>query len=306
MLSVSLVIPAWNEEERIADCLTCATRQTVAAKEILVVNNNSTDDTEKIVKRFMAQNPNCNVKILNQQARQGLIPTRDYGFAHASGDIFGRIDADCMMSPHWVEVVTASFAHDRSVMGLTGPVTYYDMPAKFVSFMGDNEIRKRVYKADGGKVLLFGSNMALRASAWNAIKNQVCEDRGDTIHEDIDISLHLISNGLKTAYNPKMVVGMSARRMDTSLSDFLTYMRRFKNTFESHPGHIRTTKPEYVFTSLYPILHLWYPVYQQQLEKKNVNPAKQVWLKKQMKLARRKQLESYSSYWHRGPEEKKG
>ena len=43
-------------------------------------------------------------------------------------------------------------------------------------------------------------------------------------------------------------------------------------------------------------MHLWYPVYRQQLEKKKVNPAKQVWLKKQMKLARRKQLESCSSY----------
>ena len=296
MLSVSVIIPAWNEEERIAECLTCATRQTVAAKEILVVNNNSTDNTEAIVRKFIAQNPHCNVKILEQSDRQGLIPTRNFGFAHATGDIFGRIDADCMMDPHWVEVVTASFAHDRAVMGLTGPVTYYDMPARMVSLVGDNQIRKRVYKADGGKVLLFGSNMALRAKAWNAIKGEVCEDLADEIHEDIDISLHLIANGLKTAYNPKMIVGMSARRMGDSKSDFLTYMRRFRNTFEAHPGHIRTTRPEYVFTSLYPIMHLWYPAYRQQLEKKRVNPAKQVWLKKQMKLARRKQLESCSSY----------
>ena len=55
MLSVSVIIPAWNEEERIAECLTCATRQTVAAKEILVVNNNSTDNTEAIVRKFIAQ-----------------------------------------------------------------------------------------------------------------------------------------------------------------------------------------------------------------------------------------------------------
>ncbi|MBQ1348346.1 MAG: glycosyltransferase family 2 protein, partial [Aeriscardovia sp.] len=228
MLSVSVIIPAWNEEERIAECLTCATRQTVAAKEILVVNNNSTDNTEKIVRKFIAQNPRCNVKILNQSQRQGLIPTRNFGFAHATGDIFGRIDADCMMDPHWVEVVTSSFAHDKSVMGLTGPVTYYDMPARIVSLVGDNQIRKRVYKADGGKVLLFGSNMAIRAKAWNIIKGQVCEDLADEIHEDIDVSLHLIANGLKTAYNPKMIVGMSARRMEDSKSDFLTYMRRFK------------------------------------------------------------------------------
>ena len=45
MLNVSIIIPAWNEEERIADCLMNATRQTVAPHEVIVVNNRSTDRT---------------------------------------------------------------------------------------------------------------------------------------------------------------------------------------------------------------------------------------------------------------------
>ena len=38
MLTVSIVIPAWNEEDRIADCLTNATRQTVMPHEVIVVD----------------------------------------------------------------------------------------------------------------------------------------------------------------------------------------------------------------------------------------------------------------------------
>ena len=45
MLNVSIVIPAWNEEERINDCLLNATRQTVMPHEVIVVDNRSTDST---------------------------------------------------------------------------------------------------------------------------------------------------------------------------------------------------------------------------------------------------------------------
>ena len=49
MLNVSIIIPAWNESERILDCLLNATRQTVMPYEVLVVDNRSTDDTCAIV-----------------------------------------------------------------------------------------------------------------------------------------------------------------------------------------------------------------------------------------------------------------
>lgn len=296
MVTVSIIIPAWNEAEHIADCLMNATRQTVAAKEILVVDNKSTDNTMAIVEQFIAENPDCNVKLLEQNEKQGLIPTRNYGFNHAIGDVYGRIDADCMLRPDWVEQVTKTFAHDRSAMGVTGPVTYYDMPAADISLAGDNQIRRHVYKADGGRTLLFGSNMAIRAKAWKVIKDQVCADEEDLMHEDIDLSLHLIANGLKTVYNPKVVVGMSARRMDTSLPSFINYMKRFKRTFDAHPGHTRTSRPEYIFTALYPILHAWYPVYQKQLHDTHIDPARRIWFRKQMQLARRRELETYSTY----------
>lgn len=105
MLTVSIVIPAWNEEERIADCLTNATRQTVMPHEVIVVDNRSTDATVDIVKQFMEEHPDAPVRLLHQDDEQGLIPTRNYGLNHATGDVLGRVDADCMLKPDWVEVV---------------------------------------------------------------------------------------------------------------------------------------------------------------------------------------------------------
>ena len=66
MLNVSIIIPAWNEEERIADCLTNTIRQTVTPHEILVVDNRSTDNTCTIVEEFMAHHPEAPIRLLHQ------------------------------------------------------------------------------------------------------------------------------------------------------------------------------------------------------------------------------------------------
>ena len=245
MLNVSIIIPAWNEEERIADCLTNTIRQTVMPHEILVVDNRSTDNTCAIVEEFMAQHPEAPISLLHQDEEQGLIPTRNYGLDAATGDVLGRIDADCMLKPDWVEVVSGIFTEDDEAMGATGPVSYYDMPARRIALRGDDHVRRHSYRADNGQVLLFGSNMALRATAWRQIRNEVCRDKSDVMHEDVDVSLHLLGRGLKTVYSKRMVCGISARRMYTSPSSFHAYMLRFRNTFEAHPEHWRTHKSEH-------------------------------------------------------------
>ncbi|WP_291526980.1 glycosyltransferase [Bifidobacterium sp. UBA744] len=286
MLKVSIIIPAWNEEERIEDCLTCAILQTVPPYEIIVVDNKSTDATVDVVRRFMDANPQANIKLIHQDAEQGLIPTRNAGLNAATGDVLGRIDADCMLKPDWVEVVTGIFTEDPKAMGASGPVVYYDMPLKNTGLRGDNRTRNLMYRADGGQTMLFGSNMALRASAWKTISGEVCRDYEDVMHEDVDISLHMLGKGLKTVYSPRMIVGMSARRMASGIVSFKRYTDRFKNTFAAHPRHRRTFKPEYLLRAIWPMLHILYPIYQRRMEREHIDSAANVWRDEQRRIAR--------------------
>lgn len=287
MLNVSIVIPAWNEEERIVDCLTNAIRQTVRPHEVIVVDNRSTDATAQLVERFIRDHPDAPVRLLHQDAEQGLVPTRNFGLDAATGDVLGRVDADCMLKPDWVEVVARIFTDDPDAMGATGPVVYYDMPAKKAALAGDDHVRRHTYRADGDQVLLFGSNMAVRASAWRAVRNEVCRDKADVMHEDLDMSLHLLDHGFKTVYSQQMICGISARRMDTSFDSFHRYMQRFRNTFEAHPAHSRAHRTERRLYALYPWLHMLYPIYRQYLKMKQIDPAEQVWFKEQLALAER-------------------
>ncbi|MEY5018082.1 MAG: hypothetical protein RL431_1131, partial [Actinomycetota bacterium] len=77
MKTVSIVIPAYNEEDTIRTCLLAALAQTVPAHEIIVVNNMSTDATVDIVRELQAANPDAPLVLIEQSAAQGITPTRN-------------------------------------------------------------------------------------------------------------------------------------------------------------------------------------------------------------------------------------
>lgn len=252
--SVSIVIPAYNEENTIRSCVLAALAQTVPALEIIVVDNRSTDRTAEIVQQLQTVNPGAPLIYLRQFDEQGLVPTRNLGLDSARGDVLGRIDADSVLEPNWVEEVQKAFA-DESVAAATGPVLYYDMPLRRFGLKADDTLRRAMLKLAQEYHFVFGSNMALRATAWQAIRHEVCRDEADRFHEDIDISVHLADAGLKAVYVSTMVAGMSARRLEDSPRDYVDYVGRFDRTYDHHGVHSRRLRaPAWVFLAIYPIL----------------------------------------------------
>ncbi|MGB3413689.1 MAG: glycosyltransferase family 2 protein [Microbacteriaceae bacterium] len=253
--TVSIIIPAYNEEQRIRQCLMAAIYQSVPAEEILVVDNLSTDSTASIVQQLIEEFPEANIRYLQQSEVQGLIPTRNLGFNRAIGDVFGRIDADSVLEPGWVAEVKRIFA-DKHVFGATGPVLYYDMPLRRFGLHADNALRKTLSKLNRKYQLLFGSNMAISRAAWQQIAAEVCLDEDDLLHEDIDLSVHLTDHHLKVQYSSKMVSGMSARRLEDSPKDYRFYVMRFERTYKSHGiTSKRLRLPIVIFMSIYFPLH---------------------------------------------------
>src|SRR4051812_38267647 len=106
--SVAIIIPAYNEEETIGRCLESCIAQSSKADEIIVVNNNSVDDTVKIVKKIQKDHPDQNIRLLHEKT-QGITATRNHGFEEAKSEILGRIDADSTISSNWVETVRETF-----------------------------------------------------------------------------------------------------------------------------------------------------------------------------------------------------
>ena len=249
---VSIVIPAYNEESVIRQCLIAAIYQSMPAAEIIVVDNMSTDRTAQIVRQMQQEYPESPIRLLSQDQAQGLIPTRNFGLNSATGEILGRIDADSVLEPDWVEQVQNAFT-DQDVQAATGPVVYYDMPMRRFGLKADDKMRQLMLRlAKHQYHFLFGSNMAMRRTAWETIRDEACLDEKDEMHEDIDLSLHLAEHDLRVQYWPQMVSGMSARRLEDSPRDYRYYVTRFDRTYKAHNVKKMALKaPMVVFFSVY-------------------------------------------------------
>ena len=124
-MKLSIVIPAYNEEKYIGQCLKAIfgeikNSQPGRSIEIIVVNNASNDRTEEIAKSF------AGVKVVSESER-GLSRARQAGFAASDGNLIANIDADTKIPAGWIEKVFHEFEANEKLVALSGPFIYYDL-----------------------------------------------------------------------------------------------------------------------------------------------------------------------------------
>lgn len=230
---ISVVIPAFNEEDQIFNCLQALVRQTVKPFEIILVDNNSNDQTVVIAKRFRS------VRITNE-TRQCRAIAQATGFKFATGDILARIDADAIVPSNWVEQISQVFNNDSSIDAIGG----YGISRTGVTVKLISDIWSWSYfthcKAFFGSEILWGSNMAIKKIAWVKIKN-LCSFDTD-IHEDQDISLALASVGGKAKILPALKVSVDFGDI-TYFGKYWRYNKMKHNTRRIHKTHHRSLLP---------------------------------------------------------------
>lgn len=113
---VSIVIPAYNEEENIGRCLESLISQSTSQDyEVIVVDNASTDKTSDISKKYKDK---LNLKII-KEPRKGRGQARFTGCQAAEGDIIISLDGDSIAPVDWIEKMTAPFK-DQKIVAVTG------------------------------------------------------------------------------------------------------------------------------------------------------------------------------------------
>lgn len=97
---ISVIIPVYNAEKYITQCIESVLQQTFQSIEIVVVNDGSTDRTPEIVSEYASKYEN--IKVVSQE-NQGLFKARVNGFRASSGKYVGWIDADDFVKPTMFE-----------------------------------------------------------------------------------------------------------------------------------------------------------------------------------------------------------
>ena len=234
-LTLSVVIPVFNEETAIGACLDALLAHPELPQEIVVVDNNSTDASRHIVEEYARSSDR--IRLLTE-SRQGLVPTRDHGIREARGDIIARIDADTVVSSDWARSICDFFAVvDDDIAGGHGLCTMHDMPwqAPFRSVQQKVVARTRRRLADGSPTIvkeIFGANQVMRASAWRQVAGRTT-DRTD-IMEDTDLSITVAGLGLRLALIPGMEAEISGRRLRSSPLGYWRYTACSPRTYAIH------------------------------------------------------------------------
>lgn len=256
-LTLTIVIPAYNEQCYLPACLDSISAQTVMPDEVIVVDNNSTDKTSKIAKEYSF------VKLVNER-RQGVFFAARKGFRTAKSNIIGRIDADTVLSDNWVETVLENFSNNQ-IAAITGPVNYYDMPLPKSNYWFDHIMRKLVYRfAYDNSPFLYGSNLALRRAVWRKVAAGLCTQQN--IHEDIDLAIHIKEAGGDIVYDKALLSGASGRRYNDGVKSFSGYIGMYKRTYGRHglrsPAiYIAMFMWSLGYVLMHPWRNTWYSIY---------------------------------------------
>jgi glycosyltransferase involved in cell wall biosynthesis len=127
---VSILIPAYNAQQWIAETIESALQQTWSPKEIIVVDDGSTDQTLPVAQRFASKE----VSVVTQQ-NQGAAAARNKAFALSQGDYIQWLDADDLLAPD--KIARQMQAPDRCnskrtlLSGAWGKFYYRKSRAKF-------------------------------------------------------------------------------------------------------------------------------------------------------------------------------
>lgn len=118
---VSIVIPCYNSEKTLKQCLNSVLNQSYKNYEIILVDNNSTDKTKKIIFKFKEKNKRIKYLFEKKIARGAA---RNFGEKNAKGEIILMTDSDCIVPKNWIQEMIKPIVEENTVavQGFKEPV----------------------------------------------------------------------------------------------------------------------------------------------------------------------------------------
>lgn len=203
-MTISIVIPAYNEEKYIAQALHSIINSAPEnLLEIIVVNNASTDKTAEVAATFEK------VRVVNEPEK-GLTKARQRGLIEAKGQLLAFVDADSLVPTGWFKMINREFESHPALVCLSGPYIYYDTPGWqqwMIKWLYYGLLARFIYFFT--RYMASGGNFVAKKMALDKIGG--FDTNIDFYGEDTDIARRLHKVG-EVKFNWKFFMWTSGRR----------------------------------------------------------------------------------------------
>jgi len=225
---ISVVVCTYNRANLLRKALHSLAGQTLDEPlyEVLIINNNSTDNTRIVAEEFVRLNKNF--RLLNEN-KQGLSHARNRGWKEAKGEIIAFLDDDAVACGKWLKSYIDVFeSHNPGCAGgkieieweIERPKWLSDHYLKFLGYLDISETAQFLRKPS-----LYGGNFAIRKSTLkelNGFNTEFGRGKSDLAgNEEIELQNRLINIGKTVYYNPDSIIYHFASSSRLKLSWFI-------------------------------------------------------------------------------------
>jgi GT2 family glycosyltransferase len=174
-MDASIIVCTYNRAESLRDTLgALKSQQTVAGREweVIVVDNNSKDDTRKVIAEFQREWRRLRYEF---EGEQGLSHARNHGIDAAHGTVLLFTDDDVLPEPDWMETTLAGLEqyHADACGGYIAPIWEVPPPdwltERFYGFLAVRTDRSDDYDITSPSQAPFGANMAFRRDVFEKV-----------------------------------------------------------------------------------------------------------------------------------------
>jgi poly-beta-1,6-N-acetyl-D-glucosamine synthase len=249
---LSIIVPAHNEEKNLKATLESLIETDYDNKEIIVVDDGSTDNTYHIASQFTKRLPQGRFSVLSKH-NGGKSAAINYGIRYSKGEIIAVIDADCKLERNSLKEIANEF-QKPGVIAVAGGVKILNRvnlltSCQAMEYMISINVHRRAFGSSGITLIVPGPLGAF-------YKKQMIE-RGlfdnDTLTEDFDVTMKMLKTGGKV---PE-IVAQSYTNAPSTLSDLYRQRSRWcKGAFQTllkHKGVMTVSKYGILGEFLYPI-----------------------------------------------------
>jgi len=190
---VSVIVPVYNRGEAIGKCIKSLLAQEYPKKklEIIIVDNNSTDNTSETIKKYP-------VKYLFEK-EQGPSSARNKGIEHAKGEIIAFTDSDCIADKQWLRYLVEGF-ENKNTGGVGGRIIAHKPKTLAERYLEENNVLMQQTSIRG---TIATANAAYRQDVLEKIGNF---DTNLKSGEDADVAIRVQLEGYALNFAPKAII----------------------------------------------------------------------------------------------------